>query len=91
MWFEGTLKILKDYFTFNIPLGVVIIIIVVIMMIFTFMYKQIKSGFQIQIKEYRETHNMFVKNYEEQIKQKEKRISSLEKRLDNKFKGGKGK
>lgn len=91
MKLEEMLNIFKEYFAYSIPLGVVLIVIIMILIIFTFMYKHIKSGFSIQIKEYRETNKMFFENYEAQIKQKEKRISSLEKLLDNRFKGGKGK
>ncbi|MGX7068735.1 hypothetical protein ACWOBL_04610 [Gemella bergeri] len=89
MKWEEVFKIFKDYFTFNIPLGVVLLILIAVLFVFNSLYKQIKSGFETQIQEYRETNSSLIKTYQENIKQLNKRISSLENRLDNKFKGGK--
>ena len=91
MKLEDLLKLFKDYFEFRIPLGVVLVIIISILIIFGFMYKYIKSGFEERIQESRKDYGILIKKYQETVNQKNKRIISLEKRLDDKFKGGKGK
>ncbi|WP_455938697.1 hypothetical protein [Gemella morbillorum] len=86
------LKLFKDYFEYGIPLGVVLVIIITVIIIFGFMFKYIKSGFEVQIQESRKDFGMLIKQYRETINQQNKRITSLEHRLDNnKCKGGKGK
>ena len=88
------LKLFKDYFEFGIPLGVVLVIIITLIVIFRSVYKDMKSGLKEQMQESRKDFGMIVKEYRETIKDKKKRIISLENRLDNnnnKFKGGKGK
>lgn len=89
---EGDLlKLFKDYFDYGIPLGVVSVIIIIVIIIFGFMYKYIKSGFEERIKESRKDFGILIKKYQETVNQQNKRIISLEKRLDDKFKGGKRK
>ena len=90
---EGNLlKLFKDYFEYRIPLGVVLVIIITVIVIFGFVYKYIKSVFGAQIQESRKDYGILIKQYRETVNHQNKRITSLENRLDNnKFKGGKGK
>ena len=85
------LKLFKKYFEFEIPLGVVLVIIITLIVIFRSVHKEIKSGLKEQMQESRKDFGMTVKEHRKTINDQNKRIISLEKRLDNKFKGGKGK
>lgn len=91
MSFVEILKLLKDQFTYPIPLGVVLIVIIIIILVFSFLFKQIKVGFETQVNELRKTHNALINDYKEKSKQQYYRINQLEKILDSKLKGGKKK
>ena len=85
------LEILKDYFTFAIPLGVVLIIIVIIIYVYSMLFKEMKISFESQIKELRETHKMLLAGYIKKENQLNKRITNLENMLNKHLKGGKKK
>ena len=85
------LEILKDYFTFDIPLGVVLIIIFMIIYVYSKLCKDMKIGFEARNRELREDHKVLLTSYREKEKQQNSRISELEKMLDKHLKGGKEK
>ena len=88
---EKILEILKDYFTFDIPLGVVLIIIFIIIYVYSKLFKDMKISFEAQNSELREAHKVLLTSYREKEKQQNRRISDLEKMLDKHLKGGKKK
>ena len=88
---EKILEILKDYFTFDIPLGVVLIIIFIIINVSSKLFKDMKIGFEARNRELREDHKVLLTSYREKEKQQNSRISELEKMLDKHLKGGKKK
>lgn len=88
---EKILEILKDYFTFDIPLGVVLIIIFIIIYVCSKLFKDMKSGFEARNRELRKDHKVLLTSYREKEKQQNSRISELEKMLDKHLKGGKKK
>jgi hypothetical protein len=88
---EAVLTTLKDYFTFNIPVGVVLIIVFVIIYVFSHLFKEMKIGYETQFNDFRKTHKSLINAYKQKEKASNKRISDLEKMLDQKLKGGKKK
>ena len=88
---EAVLTTLKDYFTFNIPVGVVLIIIFIIIYVYSKLFKDMKISFEAQNSELREAHKVLLTSYREKEKQQNKRISDLEKMLDRHLKVGKKK
>lgn len=88
---EAVLTMLKDYFTFNIPVGVVLIIVFIIIYVYSKFFKDMKISFEAQNSELREAHKVLLTSYREKEKQQNKRILDLEKMLDKHLKGGKKK
>ena len=69
MKIEAALTMLKDYFTFNIPVGVVLIIIFIIIYVYSKLFKDMKISFEAQNSELREAHKVLLTSYREKEKQ----------------------
>lgn len=91
MKIEEILKIFKDFFAVNVPLGVVIVVITMILVVFGSLYRHIRTDFSLQTSKFRKNYDDIIEKYQKIDKQQTQRILSLEKRLDSKFKGGKRK